>query len=131
MLHDRQRVVEALRARDGDACGICCRPLASDVEVDHIRPRAAGGHASDLDNLQLTHRACNRRKHASYDPTTLFAIGVDGGEPRSDKLISVRVDDTTHDRAVAAAKAENRSLSGMVRHLIAERVAKLEERNAA
>ena len=30
--------------------------------VDHIIPIALGGHPSDMSNLQLTHRACNRAK---------------------------------------------------------------------
>lgn len=30
--------------------------------IDHIIPVALGGHPSDLSNLQLTHRACNRQK---------------------------------------------------------------------
>lgn len=30
--------------------------------IDHIIPVARGGHPSDISNLQLTHRACNRAK---------------------------------------------------------------------
>lgn len=37
-------------------------PLA--VEVDHIKPRSRGGQLYALDNLQLTHRKCNRKKGA-------------------------------------------------------------------
>lgn len=37
-------------------------PLA--VEVDHIVPRARGGALYELDNLQLTHSQCNRKKGA-------------------------------------------------------------------
>lgn len=37
-------------------------PLA--VEVDHIVPRSRGGAIYDLDNLQLTHSKCNRKKGA-------------------------------------------------------------------
>jgi 5-methylcytosine-specific restriction endonuclease McrA len=37
-------------------------PLA--VEVDHIVPRSRGGAVYDLDNLQLTHSQCNRKKGA-------------------------------------------------------------------
>lgn len=40
-------------------------PLA--VEVDHIVPRARGGALYDLDNLQLTHSRCNRKKGARMD----------------------------------------------------------------
>lgn len=37
-------------------------PLA--VEVDHIVPRARGGSLYELDNLQLSHSVCNRKKGA-------------------------------------------------------------------
>lgn len=37
-------------------------PLA--VEVDHIVPRSRGGSLYELDNLQLTHSKCNRKKGA-------------------------------------------------------------------
>lgn len=40
-------------------------PLA--VEVDHIVPRSRGGALYDLDNLQLTHSKCNRRKGARME----------------------------------------------------------------
>ncbi len=40
-------------------------PLA--VEVDHIVPRSRGGHLYALDNLQLTHSRCNRKKGARMD----------------------------------------------------------------
>lgn len=34
------------------------------VEVDHIIPRSRGGPVYALDNLQLSHMICNRRKGA-------------------------------------------------------------------
>lgn len=37
-------------------------PLA--VEVDHIVPRSRGGSLYALENLQLTHHRCNRKKGA-------------------------------------------------------------------
>lgn len=37
-------------------------PLA--VEVDHIVPRSRGGAIYALENLQLTHSKCNRKKGA-------------------------------------------------------------------
>ena len=37
-------------------------PLA--VEVDHITPTSRGGALYDLDNLQLLHMRCNRKKGA-------------------------------------------------------------------
>lgn len=59
----------AIASKD-PVCAICHKyidtelpafhPLA--VEVDHIVPRARGGAIYDLDNLQLTHSSCNRKK---------------------------------------------------------------------
>ena len=37
-------------------------PHPMSASVDHIIPIAKGGHPSDINNLQLTHRACNRAK---------------------------------------------------------------------
>lgn len=34
------------------------------VEVDHIVPRSRGGQLYDIDNLQLSHMVCNRKKGA-------------------------------------------------------------------
>ena len=49
--------------------------------VDHIIPVAKGGHPSDLDNLQLAHRCCNREKSDK-----LFARVF--AQSDTDKLIS-------------------------------------------
>ena len=51
-------------------CGICGKPVDFSYKyphplsptVDHIIPVAKGGHPSDMDNLQLAHRCCNRQK---------------------------------------------------------------------
>lgn len=40
-------------------------PLA--VEVDHIVPRVRGGPMYEMDNLQLTHNRCNRKKGSKMD----------------------------------------------------------------
>ena len=52
-----------------DYCAICGKLVDKSLkkgsdyspEVDHIIPVAKGG-TSDIDNLQLTHRICNRQK---------------------------------------------------------------------
>lgn len=52
-----------------DICGICGRPVDKSIKyphplsptIDHIIPIARGG-SSDLENLQLAHRCCNRQK---------------------------------------------------------------------
>jgi 5-methylcytosine-specific restriction endonuclease McrA len=64
----------AIHSKD-PVCAICSNyidmeapafsPLA--VEVDHIVPRARGGAMYDLDNLQLTHSQCNRKKGVRMD----------------------------------------------------------------
>ena len=51
-------------------CGICGKPVDFSFKnphplaptVDHIIPVSKGGHPSDLSNLQLAHRCCNREK---------------------------------------------------------------------
>lgn len=64
---------EALRKRVyamSDTCGVCGREVDKTLaagsplspELDEIIPIARGGSAYDIDNLQLTHRVCNRRK---------------------------------------------------------------------
>lgn len=37
-------------------------PHPMSPSIDHIIPVSRGGHPSDISNLQLTHRACNRAK---------------------------------------------------------------------
>lgn len=51
--------------RDGGICGICLKPVdrKSPWEVDHIVPISKGG-AHSYANVQLSHRRCNRKKHA-------------------------------------------------------------------
>ena len=51
-------------------CGICGKPVDFNLKyphplsptLDHIIPLAKGGHPSDISNLQLAHRCCNRQK---------------------------------------------------------------------
>lgn len=51
-------------------CGICGQPVDREFKyphpmsavIDHIIPIDKGGHPSDLSNLQLAHRWCNRQK---------------------------------------------------------------------
>lgn len=55
----------------GDMCGICGQPVDKSIKdrlnplaptIDHIIPISKGGHPSDISNLQLAHRWCNRQK---------------------------------------------------------------------
>lgn len=51
-------------------CALCGKPVDKSLKsphplsptVDHIIPVAKNGHPSDINNLQLAHRACNRAK---------------------------------------------------------------------
>ena len=51
-------------------CALCGRPVDFTLKyphpmsatIDHIIPIARGGHPSDMDNLQLAHLTCNRKK---------------------------------------------------------------------
>ena len=60
---ERLRIV---RARDGDVCARCRKPMRFDLPAGHdqgarielIVPKDAGGSAA-LDNLRLFHRRCN------------------------------------------------------------------------
>ena len=53
-----------------DVCGICGYPVDKTIKspdpmsksIDHIIPVSKGGHPSDIENMQLAHRACNRQK---------------------------------------------------------------------
>lgn len=64
----RKRAIASLDA----VCALCHRPIDLDapkntpfaVEVDHILPRSRGGALYALENLQLTHHRCNRKKGA-------------------------------------------------------------------
>ena len=58
-----------------EVCGICGMPVDKTLKsphpmsatVDHIIPVAKGGHPSDINNLQLAHRSCNRAKSDKTD----------------------------------------------------------------
>jgi len=61
----------AIASKDS-ICAICHHPIDLEapafsplaVEVDHIVPRSRGGALYDIENLQLTHSRCNRKKGA-------------------------------------------------------------------
>jgi len=59
-----------------DICAICGKPVDKTLKsphpwsatIDHIIPIAKGGHPSDMENLQLAHRCCNRQKGTQIAP---------------------------------------------------------------
>lgn len=60
-------------------CALCGKPVDKTLRsphpmsasIDHIIPIARGGHPSDINNLQLTHRACNNAKRDKMVSVTL------------------------------------------------------------
>ena len=60
----------ALILKTQTVCGICGKPVDFSLKyphplsptIDHIIPVSKGGHPSDISNLQLAHRCCNRQK---------------------------------------------------------------------
>jgi 5-methylcytosine-specific restriction endonuclease McrA len=57
----------AVLARDGYVCHICRQDVPpDDVEFDHVMPLSKGG-AHSMENVKVSHRRCNRRKHARLD----------------------------------------------------------------
>lgn len=58
-------MVERLRARDGDKCWLCARPLkmtatkqSRRISIEHLHPRSLGG-GDEAANLVLCHHHCN------------------------------------------------------------------------
>jgi 5-methylcytosine-specific restriction endonuclease McrA len=82
----RYVLVDYLRERDGDKCGLCAKkitfgvttgPRGADDEgpsIDHIHPRSHGG-SDDLANLQLAHWSCNRAKGNRGEAEQLRLVG--------------------------------------------------------
>jgi len=79
--------------RTQNICGICGMPVDKSLKspdpmsptVDHIIPIAKGGHPSDLENLQLAHRWCNRQKS-----DRLFLPGHEMNRRQIDKTASAK-----------------------------------------
>ena len=77
-----------------DICGICGKPVDKTLKsphpmsatVDHIIPLDKGGHPSDLSNLQLAHRCCNREKSNKLVREIYAQTNVD-----DNKIVSNRV----------------------------------------
>lgn len=95
----RSVLVDHLRERDGDDCGICGRPInftlpsgpkGSDggKSIDHIHPHSLGG-SDELDNLRLAHWGCNRnRGNRDVDQSAFYE--PEPTEPETDFAVSYR-----------------------------------------
>lgn len=79
-------------------CGICGKPVDFSYKnphplaptVDHIIPVAKGGHPSDISNLQLAHRCCNREKSDRLTPRA--AVKEKGDELVPNQLLEQHAD---------------------------------------
>ena len=87
--------------RTQKVCGICGKPVDFSYKnphplaptVDHIIPVSKGGHPSDISNLQLAHRCCNRQKSDKlYLETRARAAGDDGGKLIPNSLLEQHYD---------------------------------------
>ncbi|PNU05095.1 HNH endonuclease [Novosphingobium guangzhouense] len=57
----RRAIVEALKARDGGECWLCCRVMRKGkATIEHLLARSLGG-TYDLENLVLCCGGCNRQ----------------------------------------------------------------------
>jgi len=63
----RITIIDILRKRDGDLCQLCKKEFSeiSPPEIDHIMPFSNGG-SHNIENLQLIHSICNRKKGSSF-----------------------------------------------------------------
>lgn len=75
-------------------CGICGQPVDTSIKnpldpmapvIDHIIPINRGGHPSDISNLQLAHRWCNRQKSDNFFDKTKV-IGAEKTEEMQNTL---------------------------------------------
>ena len=62
------RIIELLLKRDGDICTWCGERLEEPIEIDHIKPVSKGG-GNEMENKQLLHRSCNKKKRDSWTDT--------------------------------------------------------------
>nr|DAS75225.1 MAG TPA: HNH endonuclease [Caudoviricetes sp.] len=66
-VYEKNRI-KILKTRN--ICEICGKPIDMSLKtphplspvIDHIVPINKGGHPSDINNLQIAHRQCNRAK---------------------------------------------------------------------
>ena len=67
----RTKLLAAAKANPAAVCGLCGRPAieGDPWQPDHIVPSSRGG-ASTIDNLQLAHTSCNRRRGSKLGAET-------------------------------------------------------------
>ena len=112
----RLELILSLIDRDGYRCQLCNELLPADswdaIDIDHIKPWSKGG-SHDLDNLQLTHKACNVRKRNG-----LPRYSPEEAEARRQKSIRVRVAKADQD----ALEVQRLLASGLTVQQVASKV---------
>lgn len=86
-------------------CAICGKPVDFSLKsphplsptIDHIIPLDKGGHPSDIDNLQLAHRCCNRQKSNK--------LGAKENVAAQEPVVSNRILPATYDWTAHPPKA--------------------------
>lgn len=87
--------------RSQNICGICGLPVDKTLKypnpmapsVDHIIPINRGGHPSDIDNLQLAHWICNRKKSDKLFVTAIVKSPNNRDLPLSCNWTSYKADE--------------------------------------
>lgn len=85
-------------------CGICGKPVDMSIRyphplskcIDHIIPVAKGGHPSDINNLQLAHRTCNRQKSDKILDENMPKVTSGDGGLVSNRLLPQSMDWTQY-----------------------------------
>ena len=71
----RADLLALLHERQGGKCAICGWPIneGRPFDADHVIPLAAGG-PDTLDNIQIVHPSCHRRKTATHDMPAISKV---------------------------------------------------------
>ena len=85
-------------------CGICGKPVDMTIRyphplskcIDHIIPVSKGGHPSDINNLQLAHRTCNRQKSDKILEENIPKIQPDDNGIISNRMLPQSMDWTQY-----------------------------------
>jgi hypothetical protein len=76
-------------------CGICVKCNSNEnIEYDHIHPVSKGGN-SDLDNLQLLCRSCNRKKRAKTAERPSTTLELTSRDTLDMRILETETDEET------------------------------------
>lgn len=97
----------AIYARDGGLCGFCGQHVPMELmHLDHIQPKGLGGPTT-MENLRVAHRVCNiAAGHKVVAERRRLGLPPD--------LVVIRLSGDLRRRALAVARAEDRTLTSLV-----------------